>query len=403
VQRLLRLSLNCGRRIGSEESIEERVGGSVDGAAASESFTGGGCVRYVRRLWGSIVKIVDVEAVYPKYKMARSSWRDHFWQIIVRIEADSGFVGYGYGGGGVASVEIVNRHFRGLLIGRELNGVEDISTLWDDLYRASTPYGRKGLAVMALSGVDIALWDLLGRAEQLPVHRLINRKSRERVRAYATGQDTDRYADMGFNAQKLPLAWLDGKPDPGRARSAVERARKVLGPDALLMVDAYMSWDFDTSLEMARLLADLNVYFFEDVISPDHLDELAELRTAVKPLLIAGGEHEFTEFGFKELARTRCLDIWQPDITWCGGITAGLRILAVAESNSVPVMPHRGGEVWGLHLVVATNCQDIAEYVVVPDPSEESQLWLNQPRPVDGILAVGDEPGFGVVLNEALL
>ena len=112
------------------------------------------------------MKIVDVKAIYPKYKHVQTSWRTNFWQIVVRIQTDSGDVGYGYGGGGIAGVDIINRHFKELLIGKPLNEISDISSLWDMLYEASLPYGRKGLAIMALSGVDIASYDLLGKAKK---------------------------------------------------------------------------------------------------------------------------------------------------------------------------------------------------------------------------------------------
>ena len=136
------------------------------------------------------MKITNVKAVYPNYKHVAPSWRTHFWQIVVRVETDAGAVGLGYGGGGVAAVEVVNRHFRELLLGRSVNSVDDIQTIWDSLYAASMPYGRKGIAVMALSGVDLALWDLLGKAEGKPFYELIGGLRKNRVRAYATGQDT---------------------------------------------------------------------------------------------------------------------------------------------------------------------------------------------------------------------
>ena len=124
------------------------------------------------------MKITDVKAVYPRYRHVQPSWRTHLWQIVVRVETDAGVVGLGCGGGGLAAVEVANGHFRELLLGRRIETVEDIRAVWDSLYAASLPYGRKGIAVMALSGVDLALWDLLGRAEQLPVHALISRRSK---------------------------------------------------------------------------------------------------------------------------------------------------------------------------------------------------------------------------------
>ena len=357
------------------------------------------------------MKIADVKAVYPNYQHVVPSWRTNFWQIVVRVETDLGVVGLGYGGGGIASVEIVNRHFRELMLGRRVDTTADIAALWDDLYLESLPYGRKGLAVMALSGVDLALWDLLGKAENKPVHQLIGPPTRERVRVYATGMDTDWYADLGITGQKLRNRWR-GDPMVGWAGSIeqyeqavaeVSRAHRSLGDDALLMIDTYLTWDAEVTREMTQRLAEYNLFWFEDVLTPDRLEEQAELRPVVKPTLLAGGEHEFTRYGFADIARHGALDIWQPDLTWCGGITEALRILELERDDQVRIIPHRGGEVWGLHLIMATECADLAELVMGNRDEPRDQLWLGEPRPVDGYLHLPEGPGFGVTLNESLL
>jgi L-rhamnonate dehydratase len=351
------------------------------------------------------MKITDVKAVYPRWRRIGrpGSWQRHFWQIVVRVESDAGVVGLGYGGGGVPSVEVINRHYRELLVGRRVDAIDDIESIWDTLYGASIPYGQKGIAVMALSGVDLALWDLLGRVEGKPVYELLGGLRKSRVRAYATGSDTVRYRDLGFTAHKLSHRWTGAESDYDDAVASVSVARDAFGPEALLMVDCYMTWDSGVALEMARRLAGFNAYWFEDVLTHDHLDELASLRPKVKPVLLAGGEHEFTHHGFAQVARAGALDLWQPDITWCGGITAGLRIVELAKKFGVPVAPHRGGEIWGLHLTVATDCEDLAE--THPDrwAPPRDELWLDEPQAVDGYIAPLDRPGFGVKLNEAML
>ena len=123
----------------------------------------------------------------------------------------------------------------------------------------------------------------------------------------------------------------------------------------------------------------------------------------MKPVLIAGGEHEFTQYGFADVARAGALDLWQPDLTWCGGITAGIRILELARRHDIPVAPHRGGEVWGLHFIVATECEDMAE--TMPERWQEPRdlLWFNEPEADRGFIEPSDAPGFGVKLNEAML
>ncbi|MEC7734080.1 MAG: enolase C-terminal domain-like protein [Chloroflexota bacterium] len=348
------------------------------------------------------MKITDVRAVYPKYKNVVPSWRTHFWQIVVRVETDQGIVGFGYGGGGVAAVEVVNRHFRELLLGKEIGNTEDIKKTWELLYSASLPYGRKGIAIMALSGVDLALWDLLGKAEHSPVYELIGTRNKDSARSYATGTDVEWYSELGFTAHKFPHRWTSEK-DISTAISTASNARNILGQEALVMIDTYMSWSFETTLQMSESLKDFNIYWFEDVVNPDALDAQSELRKLVSPTLIAGGEHEFTEYGYQEIARTSALGLWQPDITWCGGITSGIRIVEMAHSLGIPVSPHRGGEVWGLHLIVSSNCDNLAEVLPGTRNGNKDELWVGEPVPENGYIAPTEDPGFGVEVNEMLL
>ena len=348
------------------------------------------------------MKITDVKAIYPNYKNVVPSWRTHFWQIVVRVETDQGIVGLGYGGGGVASVEVVNKHFRELLLGKEINDTEDIKKTWDMLYSASLPYGRKGIAVMALSGVDLALWDLLGKAENSPVYALIGTRNKDSVRSYATGTDVEWYSELGFTAHKFPHRWTSEK-DVDTAVSTASHARDILGQEALLMIDTYMSWSFETTLEMSESLKNFNIYWFEDVVNPDALDAQSQLRELVAPILIAGGEHEFTEYGYQEIARTSALGLWQPDITWCGGITSGIRIAEMGHSLGIPVAPHRGGEVWGLHLIVSSDCDNLAEVLPGTKYGNRDEIWVGEPVAADGYIAPTEDPGFGVKVNEKLL
>ena len=348
------------------------------------------------------MKITDVTAAYPKYRYVVPSWRTHFWQIVVRVETDTGATGFGYGGGGVAGVEIVNRHFHELLMGREINSLPDIIDTWDYLYEQSLPYGRKGLAIMALSGVDLALYDLLAKAENQPVYELLGGARKPSVLAYATGPESETYRDLGFRAHKFPHRWA-GAADYETAAAAVAKARSLYGADARVMVDCYMSWDAEVTTRMANILSEYNLYWYEDVLTPDDLAGQADLRPVAAPTLIAGGEHEFTHFGFADIARANALGLWQPDITWCGGITAGLRIIDLARGAGMPVSPRRGAEVWGLHLIAASDWADFAEYHSDHIRSPRDVLWHDEPEPQDGYIAPSDRPGFGVTLNEAML
>jgi L-rhamnonate dehydratase len=348
------------------------------------------------------LKITSVSAVYPDYKHTVPSWRTHLWQIVVRVETDTGQVGWGYGGGGKAAVEIVNGHFSEILVGRSCDTVSDIAEIWDFLYFESIPYGRKGIAIMALSGIDLALFDALGKAEGKPVANLLSDSPKERIRCYATGPDTDYYAELGFTAQKMPHRWT-GEESIETAVSAAEKARDALGPNAEVMFDVYMSWDSETTLKMHDSLKHVGIHWYEDVLTPDDLDEISGLRSQIQPVNMAGGEHEFTAHGFTEIARSKAYDIWQPDITWCGGITAGLRIVDMANEAQVEVVPHRGGEPWGLHLIAASDCADFAELLPGVRGGDKDDLWIGAPEAINGYIEIGDSPGFGLVLNEDLL
>ena len=166
------------------------------------------------------------------------------------------------------------------------------------------------------------------------------------------------------------------------------------------MFDCYMSWDATVAIRMRELLAIYEPYWFEDLLTPNHLEDLANLRVKISPILLAGGEHNFSHHAFGAIAKAGALDIWQPDITWCGGITAGLRIVELARVNNVPVCPHRGGEIWGLHLVVATDCLDLAETHPARMEEPSGIIWLNEPVVSAGSIMVGDQPGFGVTPRE---
>ena len=197
--------------------------------------------------------------------------------------------GYGYGGGGVAGAAVVNRHLRELLLDEPCDSPAEIERLWDKLYTASIPYGRGGIAIMALSGIDLALWDLLGRAERQPVYALLGGTTAPRIRAYASGNDPEWFAEMGFSAHKVPFGSAAAAADFERAAAAAEASRRHLGADALLMFDCYMAWDAAATREMARTLAPYNIYWFEDTLTPDDLDGLAELRPQIKPIAAGRG------------------------------------------------------------------------------------------------------------------
>ena len=200
------------------------------------------------------MKIETVKAVYPKYHNVVSSWRTHLMaDRELRLEPT------------LASLDTVTAVAASLpcpsltdistnsLSGASLNSPEDIFAIWDQLYYESIPYGRKGIAMMALSGVDLALWDALGKAERRPVAGLIGGIRKPSIEVYATGLDSEWYAELGVSGQKLTHRW-NGTTDD--AVASAEAARQIMGNDARLMFDVYMSWDADVALKMADALAE---------------------------------------------------------------------------------------------------------------------------------------------------
>jgi L-rhamnonate dehydratase len=339
-------------------------------------------------------RIRTVRAFYPRYARTFSGYQDAFWQFCVEIETADGLRGLGVGGGGLAAVEVVNRALAPLLNGRD---PEDVESLWEQMHREVSPYGQKGVAIMAISAVDLALWDWRGKRAGKPVCELIAPGSKDRdVKAYVTGNDVAKNRGRGFKAFKVthqadPQAGEAGK-DANVAH--VRKARELAGDAADLMLDCWMQWDADYTLEMAERLAPYRLKWIEEPLIPDDYAGYGRLCKEISSTMIATGEHEYTRYGFATLAALAPVAVWQPDVTWCGGITELLKISSLAKAKRTPVVLHRGGEVWGLHAAVALG-DDWVEYA---DPDEYFSVppLRGAPEPREGRLRVTGAPGFGV-------
>ena len=321
--------------------------------------------------------------------------------ILVEIRTDQGITGYGMGGGGGAGKYIIEHHLADLLVGSDPLQVE---LLWDQLYNSMLFYGRKGLGVMALSGVDLALWDICGKAAGQPVYKLLGGATKARVPAYYTGFDMSAALKMGFRAFKLPIrdGVNEGREGMQRIVSQVREARKNIGPDTELMIDCLCQWNVPYTLEMAERLREFRLYFIEEPLSPDDIEGYARLCREVRGPLIASGEHEYTRFGFGELMRHKAVQLLQPDTTWSGGLTEVRRIAAMAASESLPVVPHRGGSPYGLAAILSSpNCPLAESFGTLENPN--ALLQAMTARFEDGYYYPHEKPGFGVELHEALI
>jgi L-alanine-DL-glutamate epimerase-like enolase superfamily enzyme len=257
-------------------------------------------------------------------------------------------------------------------------------------------YGRAGLVVMAISGVDLALWDLRGKALGQSVAQLLRADVDlgRRIPAYATvwnDKATQQAIQEGFGAVKLHVERFGARPDIIALRDLTSRVRRSLGDRGLLMLDAFGRWDVDSTVSVAQSLREFNLAWIEEPLPPDRYAEYAALGQA-SPVPIAGGEHEYLVTGFRRLIDERLHAVLQPDINWCGGMTTLVEVYRLAKQAGLRVCPHRGCEPYALHAIAALDDQPLAE---------SPRTWFNclrgAPKLDRGWIQLTDQPGFGVV------
>lgn len=338
------------------------------------------------------MKITEVRAIQPIAPSSPPDWRTSLGQILVAIDTDLGLTGYGVGGGGAAGIHVVRTILRDFLLGRH---PEPVEILWDAMYEATLPFGRKGLAIMALSGVDLALWDLRGKAQRRSVAELLGGIKHPRMPAYLTvwGEVPPEMVQQA-RAFKLHVGKLDRPQDQAAIVALVERTRKAIGPGVELMIDAWMKWSVPSTLAFAEELQPYQLGWIEEPLSPDDLAGYEQLRDRC-PIPIAGGEHEFTAHGFAELIDRRLHQILQPDVCWCGGMTELVKIYRRAQAAGLRVCPHRGAEIWTLPALAALDPRPLAE------SGRPWMTWVGGQPPIrDGFIEVPAGPGFGVKIEE---
>lgn len=344
---------------------------------------------------------------YPEYRQSRRSFGINvLGTLVVEIEAADGTIGFAVTTGGEPAAFIVERHLARFLEGRDPAAVEKI---WDQMYFATQYYGRKGLVVNAISGVDLALWDLLGKLRREPVYQLLGGAVRDELVFYATGARPDIAKQLGFIGGKLPLHHGPAEGEEGLKRNleALAEMRSRVGPDFWLMLDCWMSLDLPYAVRLSHAAREHGLKWIEEALSPDDYWGYAQLKRSTPPgMLVTTGEHEATRWGFRMLLEMECCDIIQPDVGWCGGITELLKIAALADSRGVAVVPH-GSSVYSYHFVITRHNSPFAEFLMMaPEadrvvPMFHPQL-LGEPVPVNGRLKLPDTPGFGVQLNRSL-
>jgi len=343
-------------------------------------------------------------ARYPEYRQSRQSFGINvLGSLVVEIEADDGTVGFAVTTGGELGCWIIERHLARFIEGQP---VTDIERIWDQMYLSTLYYGRKGIVLNAISGVDLALWDLLGRLRQEPIYHLLGGPVRDELIFYATGARPDLAKQMGFIGGKMALQHGPAEREEGM-RQNLDRLRTMrerVGDDFWLMFDCWMSLDLDYATRLAHRADEWGLKWIEEALLADDYWGYAELRRRVPPqMLITTGEHEATRWGFRLLVEMGCCDILQPDVGWCGGITELRRISALADAHGKLVVPH-GSSVYSYHFVVTQHNSPFAEFIMMhPEASEVvpmfSPLLSNEPVPERGRLKAPDQPGFGVEID----
>jgi L-rhamnonate dehydratase len=339
----------------------------------------------------------------------------HGW-LIVEIFTDDGHAGIGNAAlAPPATKQVIDLYLKPLLIGADPWNIE---FLWQHMYRKTMAFGRKGIGMAAISAVDIALWDLLGKSAKQPVFRLLGGRTKPRIPVYASrlysielselAAEAKRYKKEGYRAMKLRFGWgpSDGAAGMQQNVDLVRTVRRAVGDGIDVMADAYMGWTLDYAKRMLPLLEPFNLRWLEEPVIPDDIHGYAELKSHAR-IPIAGGEHEFTQYGFRDLLAARAVDYIQFDSNRVGGITQARKIAALAESYSVPVIPH-AGQMHNYHLVMASLNSPLAEYFPIVDVEVGNELfWYifdGEPKANDGFVDLDDNlPGLGLAVNEKAL
>jgi len=373
----------------------------------------------------SLIKKITCHVVSAPVERPFTSSRGWLYKqrgsCIVEIETADGVVGWGecYGPSQVARAYIESQ-YGPRIIGRD---AFDVEVIWEDLYNRIKDYGSKGMAISALSGIDIALWDIIGKVCGKPIHKLIGGAHRTEVQSYATGlyfidmdrlieeavEEAQEYVAQGFTAIKMKIGLGSPKLDIERVRAV----REAIGGDVRLMVDANHCFTVPAAIKLGRELEKLDVDWFEEPISPEDLDGYVEVTRALD-MAVAGGENEFTRWGFRDIVTRKAMDIVQPDVCAAGGISECRKIATLAAAHGVECVPHAWGSAIGLaatlHFLAALPDQPpsfrpmppLLEFEQCENPFRDL-LTVDPIVQVRGIVQIPTAPGLGIEVKRDVL
>jgi L-rhamnonate dehydratase len=359
-----------------------------------------------------LVRPIDI---YPEYKAVGSQEIKRVSPNQVEVNANWLEIETEAGVTGVARpispliAYICRNVLKPVLVGKDPLAVERI---WDQMYRTQV-HGRKCDTMIAISAVDIALWDIIGKLRDEPVYRLLGGPVKDKIRAYASclgwslkpelvTKRAQMYVDQGYTAMK----WFfrhgasDGVKGEEENLLLAKTLRDAVGYDVDIMLDCWMSWGVNYTVKMARKLERYEPTWIEEPVMGDMVDEMAEITRRVD-IPVSGAEHEYTRWGFKQIIEKRALDILQPDPTWAGGISETQKICTLASAAGIPVVPHSGNAPITQHIWFSQNVDvvPLAEYLVKWNPYTQA-LDKEVLAPVKGYVYPTKKPGLGIELDE---
>ena len=341
---------------------------------------------------------------------AMHSFRFHQW-LTCEITTDDGTVGIGNAALAPSLVKkAIDDYYTPLVIGED---PFDYAYIWEKMYRRTHAWGRKGIGMVAISAIDIAIWDLMGKLANKPVFKLLGGRTKEKIPVYysklyagsieSMQAEAEEAMQNGYTAFKTRFGYgpKDGMSGMRENLKRVAAVREVIGYDRDLMVEAYMGWNLDYTRRMIPKLEEFEPRWLEEPVIADDVRGYAELNKG--PIPISGGEHEFSLLGCAQLLQEKAVSVLQYDTNRVGGITAASKINAVAEAHQIPVIPH-AGQMHNYHLTMSNvNCP-ISEYFPVFDVEVGNELFYyifeGDPDAKDGFLDLDDNlPGLGISIT----
>jgi L-rhamnonate dehydratase len=323
------------------------------------------------------------------------------------VVAEDGTWGFGISLYPGPVVSLIRDVFAPSLVGENCMATEK---LWDVMVRLSSAFGATGLTSYAISAVDCALWDLKGKLLGHPVYELLGGPQKERIFCYASGFDQEWYMELGFKATKLfsPYGPEQGLEGLNKLTELVATARDQIGDNVELMLDAWTGFDIEYTVRLAEILRPYRLKWIEDYIPADDLVGYETVRQRLSWQTLATGEHWYLPPIFAVAAGRRLVDIFQPDVLWCGGITAAVKICHIAEANNISVITHGGMNYpYGQHLAMAmpaVTWGERSEGVSAPGVPLEEMVKLPGTAVIqEGYVTPSDAPGFGLEIDEAWL